>query len=184
MFCPKCAAENMEGARFCRACGSDISLVPQALAGSLPDAQIANHPFYAMSRRARRRMERPATIDHAIKNIFVGLGFIAVAISILLFASHGSTWWFWFLIPAFSTLGGGIAEYVRFKNQGQLPQAPGFPAQTAMPPSARVSAIPSRSTGELYPQPPSVTEGTTRHLGAEAPTKAFTPSPEKPRGDV
>ena len=103
MFCPKCAAENIEGARFCRTCGSDISLVPQALAGSLPDAQIANHPFYAMSRRARRRMERPATIDHAIKNIFVGLGFIAVAISILLFASHGSTWWFWFLIPAFST---------------------------------------------------------------------------------
>jgi len=29
----------------------------------------------------------------------------------------------------------------------------------------------TRPTGELRPTPPSVTEGTTRHLGAEAPTR-------------
>ncbi|HMF55269.1 MAG TPA: zinc ribbon domain-containing protein [Pyrinomonadaceae bacterium] len=184
MFCPKCAAENMEGAHFCRACGSNISLVPQALTGSLPEAQSADQPDDRMSRRARRKMEKQASVEHAIKNIFTGLAFIAVAIAVLFFAPAGRIWWFWMLIPAITTLGGGIAEYVRFKNQGQLPQATSFPAQAAMSPPPRVSAIPSRNTGELYPQPPSVTEGTTRHLGAEAPTRAFTQSPEKPRGEI
>ncbi|MFN2482444.1 MAG: zinc-ribbon domain-containing protein, partial [Pyrinomonadaceae bacterium] len=35
MFCPKCAAHNLDEAKFCRACGADISLVPQALTGQL-----------------------------------------------------------------------------------------------------------------------------------------------------
>lgn len=184
MFCPKCAAENIEGARFCRSCGSDISLVPHALSGNLPAAQGANQVDYPLSRRERRRLERPPSADRAIKHIFTGLAFIAVSLAILFFMPGGRIWWFWWLIPAFTTLGGGIAEFVRLKNQGQLPQAPSAPSQTYMPPPpARVSAIPSRNTGELYPQPPSVTEGTTRHLGAEAPTRAFTQSPEKPRGE-
>ena len=33
MFCPKCATQNLDGASFCRSCGANISLIPQALAG-------------------------------------------------------------------------------------------------------------------------------------------------------
>ena len=35
MFCPKCATQNLDGASFCRACGANISLVPQALTGQM-----------------------------------------------------------------------------------------------------------------------------------------------------
>ena len=35
MFCPKCATQNLEGASFCRTCGANISLVPQALTGQM-----------------------------------------------------------------------------------------------------------------------------------------------------
>ena len=38
MFCPKCASQNVDGAHFCRACGANISLVPQALTGQFPVA--------------------------------------------------------------------------------------------------------------------------------------------------
>lgn len=37
MFCPKCAAQNVDGAKFCRACGEDIVAALQQLTGSLPD---------------------------------------------------------------------------------------------------------------------------------------------------
>ncbi|MGH9956462.1 MAG: zinc-ribbon domain-containing protein, partial [Pyrinomonadaceae bacterium] len=33
MFCPKCAAQNLDGASYCRVCGANISLVPQAITG-------------------------------------------------------------------------------------------------------------------------------------------------------
>ena len=36
MFCPKCATQNLDGASFCRSCGANISLIPQALAGQVP----------------------------------------------------------------------------------------------------------------------------------------------------
>ena len=36
MFCPRCAADNSDDAKYCRACGADIHLVPQALTGLLP----------------------------------------------------------------------------------------------------------------------------------------------------
>jgi hypothetical protein len=42
-----------------------------------------------------------------------------------------------------------------------------------MMPQRRVDEFPVRNTGELVAPPPSVTEGTTRHLGAEAPTRHF-----------
>src|ERR1051326_6573590 len=34
-FCPKCATQNLDGASFCRGCGANISLVPQALTGQM-----------------------------------------------------------------------------------------------------------------------------------------------------
>jgi len=46
---------------------------------------------------------------------------------------------------------------------------PTLPAPTQMPVGA--SALPPRKHGPAVPTPPSVTEGTTRHLGAEAPTR-------------
>ncbi|MDQ3650266.1 MAG: zinc-ribbon domain-containing protein [Acidobacteriota bacterium] len=38
MYCPSCAVQNVEGASYCRACGANISLVPQAMTGRLPEA--------------------------------------------------------------------------------------------------------------------------------------------------
>src|SRR5690242_14767609 len=99
MFCPKCATQNMDGASFCRACGANISLVPQALTGQLPQA---TEPFGRHHRRLRRSQP---TVEEGIRQLMSGFGFLFVSLAIARFAPAGHIWWFWLLIPAFTLLG-------------------------------------------------------------------------------
>lgn len=171
MFCPKCAAQNLEGASFCRVCGANISLIPQALSGQLP--QSWENEDNELSRRDRKRRGRgEPSLDHAFKNAFMGIAFLLVSMA-LAFSRMGRGWWFWMLIPAFSMLGTGVAQYIRVKEREKKSFLPGNIGQPSMQPPRKVDAFPTRATGELLAPPPSVTEGTTRHLGAEAPTRHF-----------
>jgi hypothetical protein len=195
MYCPKCGTQNIEDAKFCRGCGADIGLVPQALTGHLPEKRAVGYdaegqPYDESGKRLRRHrdIQRPPRLDKAISSVFTGIGFIVVALSIFLFSNEGKGgWWYWLLIPGFATLGGGIAEYARFKqSKGEELKLPGNESRQAMPPApARVSALPPRNTAELAP-PPSVTEGTTRHLdqSPEAPTRHIRVPVEKPAKDA
>ena len=165
MFCPKCATQNVDGARFCRTCGANISLVPQALTG-----QIATPPGEDLGEGRRRRSKEP-TLDHAIKHIFMGIAFVIISIA-LSRSGMGYGWWFWLLLPAFSLMGKGVAQYIRIREREKYaslqapPIAPSFPDRP-------------RNTDQLMPPIPSVTEGTTRHLGVEAPTRQMDPSERK-----
>ncbi len=169
MFCPKCATQNTDGASFCRSCGANVSLVPQALSGQLPQTR---DDFEEGSRARKRQGRRDLSLDQAFKNAFMGLAFLIISMA-LAFSNMGRGWWFWMLIPAFSMMGTGMAQYIRIKErEKQALRAGSFsrPAMQAPPP---VNSFPVRNTGELVAPPPSVTEGTTRHLGAEAPTRHF-----------
>ena len=188
MFCPKCATQNMDGARFCRACGADISLVPQAMSGRLPETQAADLEAISQTddstgRRHRRRHRGEPNLEKGIKNLFTGIGFLLVTM-MLAFTPMGRGWWFWMFIPAFTMLGGGIAEIARAK-LGQSLQSSGSMPAVAVPPVQPVREFaPLRNTSELMPQPPSVTEGTTRHLGSEGPTEHFQVPRRKSEKDV
>lgn len=175
MFCPKCATQNLDGAKFCRSCGANVSLIPQALSGQLP--QAAPHDLEDYGRDRKRHGRRELSLDHAFKNAFMGIAFLLVAIA-LAFSRMGGGWWFWMLIPAFSMMGTGVAQYIRLKEREKRAFPTGNFSQPSLPTSARVDAFPARNTGELVAPPPSVTEGTTRHLGAEAPTRHFGPGDE------
>jgi hypothetical protein len=149
MFCPKCATQNLDGASFCRSCGANISLVPQALTGQLArpgdEKSLTDESACAMPGGRKREL----TLDMSFKNIFMGIAFLLI--SIALSRSIGAGWWFWLLIPAFALMGTGIAQYIRIREQQNRPTP-------ALPPP------PVRSTEHLMPPPASVTEGTTRHL--------------------
>ena len=173
MFCPKCATQNIDGASFCRSCGVNISLVPQALTGELPQAPLPSELDHRAGRRKRRHDEdEPPTLENGIVKLFVGLGFIIGALAVMFKFPGGVTWGWALFIPAFSCIGKGVAAIVsaRQSQQAGLPRSINYtPAFAAKPtPSTLGEATPK--TGELAP-PPSVTEGTTRHLGAEAPTR-------------
>ena len=170
MFCPKCAAQNLDGASFCRVCGANISLVPQALTGQVQ--QIA--PAEDLTRSEKRALRRAPTLDNAFRNIFMGIAFLLITFA-LVASDMGRGWWFWMFIPAFSLMGTGIAQYIRYREQKR--SLPGFvAAPTPIHAATPTPVFPARNTGDLVAPPPSVTEGTTRHLGVEAPTKHFDPA--------
>jgi hypothetical protein len=182
MYCPQCAIQNIEGAKFCRACGADIRLVSQALKGSLH----ANSKGVWMDESERRSVEeraadiererkrRPhARVDEGVRDIFKGIGFLCVFIVGML-AFRGAFWWtIWFIIPAFKHIGEGVAEIVRARQQAQLtathaPQVFGE-AQPAplLSDAPRLNQFSTHDTAEMIQAPPaSVTEMTTRHLDA------------------
>jgi hypothetical protein len=150
MFCPKCATQNLDGASFCRSCGANISLVPQALTGQI--ARQNETPPPATDEQSGKP-GRPLTLDHAFKNIFMGLAFLIIAL--VLSRTIGQYWWFWMLLPAFSLMGTGIAQFIRLREREKRP---------ALPAPNLAPSLPPRPTEQLIPPVPSVTEGTTRHL--------------------
>ena len=153
MFCPKCATNNADGASFCRGCGANISLVPQALNGQM--VQPVLEEAEESPRRGRRHRE--LSLDHSFKNIFMGVAFLIVAI--VLSRTIGRGWWFWMLLPAFSMMGTGLAQYIRIRERNK---------QGVISASPPPQSFPERSKQDvLMPPAPSVTEGTTRHLNAK-----------------
>jgi hypothetical protein len=169
MFCPRCAAQNADDAKFCRACGTDISLVPQAVTGQLAERLNREDDDSRGGRRRRRHgKNRPPTIERAVERFFTGVAFIFVAFAVRTWAPAGNIWWFWMFIPAAGLLAEGVSTYLRLQEEKKRLAPPAYvPAQTAVPPPPRASALPPRDTGEIVP-PPSITEGTTRHLNVPA----------------
>jgi hypothetical protein len=163
MFCPKCATQNVDGASFCRSCGANISLVPQALTGQLPVADRGE------DWRVRLKRRREPRIEEAIRNLMMGIAFAVISILVGKYSPGGWTWWYWLLVPAATFFGKGFSILARLKlNQKQT-------ATIAAPQmnTLRSQDLPVPRTGELMAPVPSVTESTTRHLGTEAPTQQF-----------
>src|SRR5262245_22666644 len=167
MLCPKCGTQDLDGASFCRGCGANISLVPQALTGQMvqpPPAEVED--FHT---RRRRKRDREVSLDQSFKNIFMGFAFLVIAVA--LSRTIGAGWWFWMLLPAFSMMGTGLAQYIRVRERERRASLNPTPMDHTFPAQPRPPA-------ELRPPVPSVTEGTTRHLGVEAPTRHLDHEPK------
>ena len=166
MFCPKCATQNLDGASFCRGCGANISLVSQALTGQMtqpqPPAELEVDEGGGFCSPKRKR-GKELTLEQAFKNIFMGVAFLIIAIALGL-SRVGTGWWFWMILPGLMFIGTGLAQYIRVR-EGQKR------ASLVAPPMQRTFVEPPRHHEELRAPVASVTEGTTRHLGVEAPTR-------------
>jgi hypothetical protein len=165
MFCPKCATKNLDGASFCRTCGANISLVPQALTGQMtqPSTEQEVDEGGGFCSPGRKRRGREATLDEAFKKVFMGVAFLIITIA--LSRTIGQGWWFWMLLPAFSLMGTGLAQYIRVRERAKR-------ASLVSPPMDNRAFQPQpQNPDELRAPVASVTEGTTRHLGVEAPTR-------------
>lgn len=163
MFCPKCGAQNIDGASYCRSCGANISLVPQALTGHLPVTDTSEWS----GGRKRKKHRRPPSIDEAIRTITMGVAFIVISLVVGRYAPGGSVWWFWLLFPAFGCFAKGFGELGRLRMAQNQARNTGQPQLNKV----RQQDLPGPNTSDLMPPAPSVTEGTTRHLGVEARTR-------------
>ncbi|HLM23505.1 MAG TPA: hypothetical protein VK274_00550 [Pyrinomonadaceae bacterium] len=116
------------------------------------------------------RRGKGLTLDQAFKNVFMGIAFLII--SIVLSRTIGQGWWFWMLLPAFSLMGTGLAQYIRVRESQKR-------ASLVEPPVRRTFSEPARNPDGLRAPVASVTEGTTRHLGVEAPTRHLDASERK-----
>lgn len=178
MFCPKCGTQNPDDGRFCRKCGADLGNVSAALSGESRQLRYMVDP-----------RKRGVSWEHAITKMFTGLAFLIVAIILGVTGKFGGqVWWFWLLIPAFGSLGSGVAQFVQLKKLEK--QEAGFspqntpnvinsaPQNNALPPTQTDYVAPPKQsiydTGDLAERPGSVTEGTTRHLQMDSEGETMT----------
>ena len=187
MYCPKCAAP-IDGVKFCRQCGTNVSLVPQALTGQLPAPVQTEATPPAMptmgapyGRRHRRdRQARPAeppNMAHAFSKVLTGLGFLAAAAIVMRFTPDGIGWGWVFLFPAMAAFGKAVSEYYRAAEAQQQARSQQF--QPTLPTTQSTTSqpfVPVPTTSELklppaaqdfaqdLAQPVSITEHTTALL--------------------
>ena len=165
MFCPKCGARNVEGAKYCRACGADISLVPQALAHALADDAPP-----AKEGRERRHGESPKepTLERGLSKIFTGLAFLLIVLLGFFYFRGGVFFWVWFIIPALANFGEGLGIMIRAgqRRDALPPRAPTGVEEALFAPATLPRELAPRPTAEMLSPPASVIEGTTRHLDA------------------
>lgn len=160
MFCPKCGQQNPETGKYCRGCGTDLGNVSSALA-----SQPQSHALVD-------KKGKPIHWEGAITKFATGVAFLIISI-VLAFSRMGQSWWFWMLIPAFTMMGSGIAQYIQLRKleKGLPIYVPGD-SQGSLSARAK-NALPSPQTEWVAPEsryktgdltPPSVTDHTTRHL--------------------
>jgi hypothetical protein len=93
LYCPKCATQNDDGARFCRACGTAIEVVALALDGKLvpQDKQISETLDQLTTERLEIRRAK------GMRSLVTGGVLMAVSLAILFIpmlfsATHAFPW--------------------------------------------------------------------------------------------
>jgi len=170
MFCPRCAAQNLDDAKFCRACGTNLETVALALADK----------YYAV-KKGTGKAEDPfanwlETRQEGIDKIVKGIGWFAssmlIGVALGLF-SNTNDWiiiWMclvgWMAVLGIISLVTGTAGLMesRFMRR-QLAQASGAAALPIQPPPAGDPMMINEAvTSPMLRPQSSVTEHTTTRL--------------------
>jgi hypothetical protein len=84
MFCPGCSAESPDGAKFCKSCGMNLTVVTNVLSGGPTSVDPIRDREY---KRARKK------ISDGIQGSAVGLALIAGAVLIYVFLPKDKLWY-------------------------------------------------------------------------------------------
>ena len=186
MFCPKCGTQNPETGKFCRTCGTDLGDVSAIMSGA--PVTVGDAGTSRMSRRAKRRQDPGEVQSDALKNIITGIGFLIIGFALLI-SGIGHSWWWSMIFPSVYYLAKGIPDYIRYERM--LADRSSSNAAAPQPLTGQPQenyALPPNQTGYVSPQspyktedlvPPSVTDGTTRHLEINSEGETMT-LPKKP----
>jgi hypothetical protein len=176
MYCPRCAAQNLEGVKFCRACGTNIETVALALAGQLDPARVpGDHAPDSVA--ARTGLEKKRAGLKKIVRAAGLLGSSALVGAALALFSHEEDWivlWMifagWMACLGMISLTSGVAALIdsrlTLKTERATSELVGPNPSAGLIEGQAASVTPG--TPELS-LPPSVTEYTTKTLGKRRP---------------
>jgi hypothetical protein len=170
MYCPNCAA-TIDGVKFCRSCGSNVSLVPQAMSGHTSSADLKDkwrQGHHHLDWGNHRHSKKEPSIERAVNCFFSGMGFLLAAMVAVYFSPPGFKLGWVFLFPAFWLFFAGGGQYLQLKEQQRQQRSLNRPEArpAAEEPSEQSPKLSAPTTSELI-KPPDVTEHTTRRLDKE-----------------
>jgi hypothetical protein len=173
MFCPQCATQNADGAKFCRSCGIELEAVALALSGK-------------SKKPAKKNKSEPKTAEDwiekridGVKNITFGTMLMGVSlllgVALGLFVPAHVPWiLIWIVFFGWMTVWGGISladglgNVLEAKSRLRLLRRAGQESATGSTPpqlSSSGEPVPISNHTALRTSPPrSITEGTTRQL--------------------
>lgn len=172
MYCPRCATQNLDDAKFCRACGTNLETVALAL----------NDQYHPPNREANEEQAEKSWLEKRSEGtgkIVKGAGLLGASLLIgvaLGLFSNQADWiiiWVglvgWMACWGFIELTSGIhALYESGFMARQLKEkAAGTPLQSS--PGAEPKRLPDAPTTNRLAIPPSVTERTTELLTNQPP---------------
>lgn len=167
MYCPRCAAQNLEGTKFCRTCGTNLEVVALALTDSFP-VEKANKKIVS-SKTGKTWIKKRS---EGMKNLIQGVGLLsasALLAAMLGIFSNNPDWiviWLvlvgWMAVLGVVTVGSGIGDLIEARFLLRLLKEP---LAEVRPTSADLPALVADPvTSPNLSIPASVTENTTNLL--------------------
>ena len=157
MFCPKCGLSNADEAKFCRACGADVSNVLAVVEGRPPNMTAVDEKQIAL-------------FSSALRGLIIGFGLILVAALGIVISLRLAVVAVFALAFASVFVGMGISRLVQARALKKLREPKADPKTAELSPGEPEYLQPPRSiyqTDDLVTTPRSVTEHTTTHLRME-----------------
>jgi hypothetical protein len=157
MFCPACATQNIDPAKFCRACGTNLEVISLALAAEAnPAAQKTDQPssgyeIYFERKQAAKRQMVQGGILLGVSALLAVMGLLAAKEPFLGFMLW-SVFFGWMACWGTVTLAIGSSKLIGAKAKMPHNKATGQ-IKSISPPAPAFSSSPF-----------SITERTTRHL--------------------
>jgi hypothetical protein len=165
MYCPQCATQNTDSAKFCRACGTDLEAVASALANKFPPPGAWLEKYGGGKHKVIKGalLLGAALLIGGVPALFIGVIFPLVMLWTVFFG--------WMAGWGVVSLASGVGEMVESKTV--LRQAKRFDSRltTTEPSGLSRAAHEPRTLDDVAratPHPPlSVTEHTTGLLGEQ-----------------
>ena len=173
MFCPRCATQNLDDVKFCRACGTNLETVALALSDQYHPANLSKDEDEEPETEKSWLEKRREAMDGIVKGIGLMGASLLIGVALGLF-SNVPDWiiiWVglagWMACWGFISIVSGIGALAdsRFMRR-QLGQAPGGTAALTDQPLSSVDPkmLPDTSAIPMLSPPPSITEHTTKPL--------------------
>jgi zinc ribbon protein len=178
MYCPRCATQNLEGAKFCRACGTNLETVALALAQQLDPAQLDNKTptkHKAAKNKLEKRSEGLTKIVRATGMIGAS-GLVGAALA--LFSGKPDWIIIWMIFAGWLACLGVIAFVSGIADLIESRFTPAHAGPRAVETVSQTTPLRSGDDQEILPPSPipklsipsSITEHTTELLNGQHPT--------------
>ena len=167
MYCPQCATQNTDNAKFCRACGTDLEAVALVLTNKspLPGAWLEKYGEGKHKVIMGAILLGAAILIGVVPALFIGVSFPLVMLWTVFFG--------WMAGWGIVSLASGVGEMVKSKTMLRQMKQSGSGLTTAEPSELSSAAREPRLLDDVtraQPYPPlSVTEHTTERLGEHHP---------------